>query len=118
MEQDTLYEGLTPGNDSVVSYTEQEKLDQRFTPNVFRVFMLSFFFFALFFLCDNDIVLFMWIVMVCAVSSNLSFIFALLNILIGTSTRRNVQAWTNCKLHQICEPHDLDIFVVQRLGKS
>ena len=44
MEQGTLYEGLTPDNDSAVSYMGQEKLDQRFTPNVFRVFMLSYLF--------------------------------------------------------------------------
>ena len=56
--------------------------------------------------------------MVCAVSSNLSFSFALRNILVGTSTRRNVQEWTNCKLHEACEPHDLHIVALDKLRKS
>jgi hypothetical protein len=41
-------------------------------------------------------------------------ICALLNILIGTSTLRNIKKWTNCKLHETCESHNLHIFVVHK----
>jgi hypothetical protein len=40
-------------------------------------------------------------VMVSTVSADLQ------NILIGTATRRNDQEWTNCMLHEPCEPHDI-----------
>jgi hypothetical protein len=45
--------------------------------------------------------------MVCAFTSNMHVMFALQTILIVTATRRNGQEWTNCKLHESCEPHGL-----------
>jgi hypothetical protein len=70
---------------------------QNLSPGFFSVFML----FYLFVVQYVTLTLFCLSVMVSTVPADLQ------NILIGTATRRNDQEWTNIKLNEPCEPHDL-----------